>query len=50
MRTAMNRSEVTLSVLTDYSKAFDTIDHRILLETPQNMNFAKKLLKLFVVI
>ena len=50
IRTAMKRSEVTLSILIDYPKAFDTIDHRIVLEKLQNMNFAKKLLKLLVVI
>ena len=41
IRTTMNRSEVTLSILIDYSKVFDTIDHRILQEKLQNMNFAK---------
>ena len=46
IRTAMNRSEVTLSVLTDHSKEFDTIDHRILLEKLQNMNFAKNTIKI----
>ena len=42
IRTAMNRSEVTLPVLIDYSKAFNTIDHRIFLEKLQNMNFCEK--------
>ena len=46
IRTSMNRSEATLSVLIDYSNAFDTIDHRILLEKLQNMNFAKNTIKI----
>ena len=46
IRTAINRSEVTLIILIDYSKAFDTIDHRILLEKLQNMNFAKNTIKI----
>ena len=41
IRTAINRSEVTLPVLIGYAKAFETIDHRILLGKLQNMNFAK---------
>ena len=32
---------MTLSVLIDYSKVLDTIDHRILQEPLQNIKFAK---------
>ena len=49
IRMAMNRSEVALSILIDYSKAFDSIDNRILLEKLQNMNLAKNTIKFFVV-
>ena len=42
----MNKSEVTLSIRIDYSKAFDTVDQRILLEKLQNMNFAKNIIKI----
>ena len=46
IRTAMNRSEVILPILLDYSRAFDTIDHHLLLEKLQNMKFAKKNIKI----
>ena len=36
---------MTLSVLIYCSKAFDTIDNRILLEKLQKMNFAKNTIK-----
>ena len=50
IRTAMSRSEVTSSILIDYSKAFDTIDHCILLEKLQSMNFAKNTIKIIYVV
>ena len=37
---------MTLSILKDYSKVFDTIDHRILQEKLQNMNFAKNIVNI----
>ena len=42
IRTAMNINEVTLSVLIDYSKAFDTIDNRILLRKTPEYELCKK--------
>ena len=35
----MNKSEVTLAILIDYSKAFDTINQNILLEKSLKFNF-----------
>ena len=46
IRTAMNRSEVILPILLDYSRAFHTIDHHLLLEKLQNMKFAKNNIKI----
>ena len=37
---------MTLSIFKDYSKVFDTIDHRILQEKLQNMNFAKNIINI----
>ena len=42
----MNKSEVTLSILIDYSKAFDTIDHGILLKKLTDMNFSTNTIKI----
>ena len=42
----MNTSEVTLGILLDYSKAFDTIDRLSLLEKLHKSNFSVQALKL----
>ena len=42
----MNTSEVTLGILLDYSKVFDTIDDRTLLEKLHKLNISKQALKL----
>ena len=46
IKPAINTSEVTLGVLLDYSKAFDTIDHLLLLEKLHKSNFSVQALKL----
>ena len=46
IKRAMNTSEVTLRILLDYSKAFDTIDQLTLLEKLNKLNFSKQALKL----
>ena len=42
----MNTSEVTLGILLDFSKTFDTIDHLTLLEKLHKLNFSVQALKL----
>ena len=37
---AMSTSEVTLGILLDFSKAFDTIEHLTLLQKLYKMNFS----------
>ena len=49
IRTATNRSEVILSILIDYTKTFDTIDHCILLKKLQKINFEKDTIKIFCI-
>ena len=43
---AMNNNEVTLSVFTDYSNAFDTVDYKILLRKLHVLHFANSSLSL----
>ena len=49
IRTATNRSDVILSILIDYTKTFDTIDHCILLKKLQKINFEKDTIKIFCI-
>ena len=37
---ALNKNEITMSVLIDYSKAFDTIEHETLIKKLVNLNFS----------
>ena len=46
IKCAMNTSEVTLEILLDFSKVFDTIDHLTLLQKLYKMNFSVESLKL----
>ena len=38
---AMNRGEVTLSIMADYSKAFDTVDYETLIHKLHKIGFSK---------
>ena len=38
---AMNRGEITLAVLVDFSKAFDTVDFEILMKKLHSLRFSK---------
>ena len=46
IKCAMNKSEVTLAILIDYSKAFDTIDQNILLEKLLKFNFSPQAIEI----
>ena len=44
---AMKKGEVTLAILADFSKAFDTVDYRTLLRELHTIGFSERLLYLF---
>ena len=44
IKEAMKASEITLAVVTDYSKAFDTIDFSVLIRKMHTLNFSKHFL------
>ena len=46
IKNAMQRGEVTLAVFADFSKAFDTVDYKILLSHLSKIGFSNHLLKL----
>ena len=43
---AMKKSEITLTILIDFSKAFDTIDHGVLLEKLYQLNFSRNAIEI----
>ena len=46
IRKAMKKSEITLTILIDFSKAFDTIDHGVLLKKLYELNFSHSSIKI----
>ena len=46
IKRAMNTSEVTLGILLDFSKTFNSIDHRTLLQKPYKLKFFCQSLKI----
>ena len=48
IRKAMNNSEVTLAVLIDYSKAFDTVDYEKLILKLIKLNFTRESIKVML--
>jgi len=44
----MNKNEITLAIMIDYSKAFDTIDHSIMVRKLRNLGFGSSVIKVIV--
>ena len=45
---AMNKSEVTLSILADFSKAFDAVDYTVLIKKLSRLNISPPFLHLIL--
>ena len=45
---AINKNEITMSVLIDYSKAFDTIEHETLIKKLVSLNFSNSSIKIIL--
>ena len=45
---ALNRNEITISVVIDYSKAFGTIDHEFLIRKLVSLNFSTSSIKIIL--
>ena len=48
IRKALNRNEITISELTDYSEAFETINHKTLLQKLVSLNFSNRMIKIIM--
>jgi len=45
---AMNQNEITIAVMIDYSKAFDTIDHSLLMRKLSQLGFGESVIRLII--
>ena len=45
---AVNKGEVTLSILADFSKAFDTVDYTVLIKKLSKLNMSPEFLHLIL--
>ena len=48
IRKALNKKEFTISLFTDYSKAFDTVQHETLIKKLENLNFTNSSVKIIL--
>ena len=48
IRKAFNRNEITISVLIDYSKVFDTVNHKTFLKKLVSLNFSNRMIKTII--